>query len=166
MNVNWFRRIGYIYVVLCFLCSVAGAIYSFANIVDIKTVCVQYYCNAGFESLLISIISMIVCLLSATFSIFVKLGIEEGESGYIHISRTFMLVRSLVLTIRLTYESASLMVAEINEEVTPEVVRFKNTTTILLIAITAATGLELWILDGVQKYTLQTLQEETASNRS
>lgn len=77
-----------------------------------------------------------------------------------------MLVRSLVLTVRLTYESASLMIAEINEEVTPEVLRFESTKTILLIAIAGAAGLELWILDGVQKYTLQTMEEDAANRRS
>lgn len=77
MHVNSFRRIGYIYAALCFLCSGVGAVYSFANIVAVKTVCVDYFCEAGFENLLISVISMIVCLMSATFSLIVKLGIEE-----------------------------------------------------------------------------------------
>lgn len=157
MNVNSFRRIGYIYAVFCFICSVLGAVYFFKKILEPKTFCVQYFCESGFEHLLISAISMVMCLLSATFSIFVKLGIEEGEPGYIHISRTFMLVRSFVLTIRWTYESVALAITEIDQGISPLVEQFRSVATILLIVITASTGFELWILDGVQKYSLQRL---------
>ncbi|KXJ74207.1 uncharacterized protein LOC109404914 [Aedes albopictus] len=166
MNANSFRRIGYIYAVFCFICSVLGAVYFFKKILEPKSFCVEYFCESGFEHLLISAVSMVMCLLSATFAIFVKLGIEEGEAGYIHISRTFMLVRSLVLTIRWTYESVALAIAEITQDVTPLVEQFRTVATALLIVITASTGLELWILDGVQKYTMQRLHEETASNGS
>lgn len=167
MNANVFRRIGYIYAVFCFFCSVLGAVYFFKKILEPKTFCVPYFCESGFEHLLMSAISMVMCLLSATFSIFVKLGVEEGEAGYIHISRTFMLVRSLVLTVRWTYESVSVTFAEIRQDASPVVVeQFRCVATTLLVVITAFTGLELWILDGVQRYTQQRLQEETASHGS
>lgn len=61
---------------------------------------------------------------------------EQGEPGYINISRSFMLVRSLLLTIRWTYESVALAIAEITQEVSPAVEEFRTIATILLLMTT------------------------------
>ena len=50
-----------------------------------------------------------------------------------------MLVRSLVLTIRWTYESVALAIAEITQDVTPLVEQFRTVATALLIVITGVT---------------------------
>nr|XP_029734373.1 uncharacterized protein LOC115269685 [Aedes albopictus] len=160
MDVRAFRRIGFLYAVVCLLGSTVGAIYFFRKLVKDAPICVDYFCENESVNLLNIAINMIMCTVSITFSLFVKIGIDEAIPGYIQISRVFMLTRSIVLMIRWTYESVALTVCQINRDTDTTIVNAETTAAMLLIAMSALCGLELWILDGVQRYVVQKAQED------
>ncbi|XP_029734385.1 uncharacterized protein LOC109404927 [Aedes albopictus] len=160
MDVRAFRRIGFLYAVVCLLGSTVGAIYFFRKLVKDEPICVDYFCENETVNLLNIAINMMLCTVSITFSLFVKIGIDEAIPGYIQISRVFMLTRNIVLMIRWTYESVALTVCQINGDNDTSIVNAETTATMLLIAMSALCGLELWILDGVQRYVVQKAQED------
>ncbi|XP_065073385.1 uncharacterized protein LOC135697552 [Ochlerotatus camptorhynchus] len=161
MDVNSFRRIGFAYAVVWLLASTVGAVYFFKNLVKNESICVDYFCENGTTNLLSMAINMMICAMSITFAIFVKIGIDETIPGYIHICRVFMLTRSLILTVRWTYESVALRISQINGDTRPNVARAENIATILLMTMAAICGLEVWILNGVQRYVKHRAQENS-----
>ncbi|XP_021697812.1 uncharacterized protein LOC110675969 [Aedes aegypti] len=160
MEAKAFRRIGFIYAAVCFLASTVGAIYFFRKLVKNEPICVDYFCENETVNLLSIAINMVMCTMSITFALFVKIGIDEAIPGYIHISRVFMLTRSIILIIRWTYESVVLRVYQISGDNDSSIATAATTATVLLITMSAICGLELWVLDGVQRYVAQRAQED------
>ncbi|XP_062550241.1 uncharacterized protein LOC134214989 [Armigeres subalbatus] len=135
MNVNWFRQIGYIYAVLCLFGSMLGAVYFFRKIFEPDSYCDKHYCEKGFNHAMVSVTGVVVCLVSASITMLVKLGLDQCEIGYIQIGRTFMLVRSLFLTIRWTYESVALTIAEIGQAVPVVDDQFRSLILLLVVGV-------------------------------
>ncbi|XP_062550243.1 uncharacterized protein LOC134214992 [Armigeres subalbatus] len=156
MEVKSFRRIGFLYATVCFLLSTVGAIYFFRILVENEPICADIFCGHGISNA----VNMVLCAISISLSLFVKAGIDEGIPGYIQVSRVFMVTRSVILILRSTYETVMLMVCQINGDDNFYTVRDEIKATVLLIIMSVICGLELWILDGVQRYVVQKSRED------
>ncbi|XP_055609471.1 uncharacterized protein LOC129756586 [Uranotaenia lowii] len=144
-----FRRIGFLYAVICFLGSSNGAVYFFKQLVNNEELDPSGYNG----NVVIHAAGMVMFLLSAMFSVFVKIGIEEVEPAYINIQRVCMLLRNLVLMIVWTCGSVSLKIEQISDPDFPQdKVRDLNLNTALLVMISIIVGLEMWIIEGIQRY--------------
>ncbi|XP_053686662.1 uncharacterized protein LOC128736208 [Sabethes cyaneus] len=152
-----FRKLGFIYAVFCFLGSTFGVIVFFKQLVDHESVCSEIFCG-GNEFMIVTSIHMLVFILSAIVSVFLKLGIDEAELSYINIHKAFMLTRNLVLVARWSVESATIKIAQIRENNSPDLEDYLTKVTLLLLSVSVIFGVEMWITNGIQRYTLQKLQ--------
>ncbi|XP_058463141.1 uncharacterized protein LOC131437664 [Malaya genurostris] len=153
MEVRLFRRVGFIYAVLCFIGSAAGVIIFFKQLVDGGRYCDGFDCgDDGSEYIVYAALQMIMCSLSAVTCAFLKVGIDETEPKYICIYKAFMVTRNFILIVRWTFESVTLGVIQISGIDSPIVQEKQNLASALLVAISALFGLEMWIIDGIQRY--------------
>ncbi|XP_055629572.1 uncharacterized protein LOC129770640 [Toxorhynchites rutilus septentrionalis] len=164
MEVKIFRKIGFIYAVICFLGSTTGAIIFFKRLVDeaSRESYLNHFYQSDYHLIVISVI-MIVFMLSAMFSIFIKIGIEEAQPSYIRLQRVFMLVRNFVLIVRWSYHIVMLQIARTNGDHSLAVVQDQNITSAFLITIAVILGLELWIIDGAERYVMEQFHGERSS---
>ncbi|XP_055538850.1 uncharacterized protein LOC129726172 [Wyeomyia smithii] len=156
-----FRRLGFIYAVLCFIGSSFGVVIFFKQLVEYESFCAKVFCG-GNEFMIVTTIKMLVFVLSATVSVFLKLAIDETELTYIYIFKAFMITRNLVLLVRWSVESASLKIAQIRETDTPMVLLEEELSkvTLLLLSISVVFGVEMWITNGIQRYVERASRDE------
>lgn len=78
---------------------------------------------------------MLVFVLSAVVSVFLKLGIDEANLSYIHIHKAFMVTRNIVLIVRWSVESTSIKISQIRENNTPALEDYLTRVTLLLLSV-------------------------------
>ncbi|XP_058838620.1 uncharacterized protein LOC131694163 [Topomyia yanbarensis] len=155
MEVRLFRRIGFIYAVVCFIGSAAGVIIFFKQLVDGGRECSEFYCEgniSGSESMLLATIQMVLCLISAVIYALLKVGIDEAKMKYIRIHKAFMATRNFVLIVRWTFVSVTLGIIQIGGVNPPAFAEQQNFATVMLLFISVLFGVEMWITDGIQRY--------------
>ncbi|XP_065079364.1 uncharacterized protein LOC135702266 [Ochlerotatus camptorhynchus] len=160
MDVKSFRIIGLVYVVFCWMFSALGIVYSFLHLVVVN----PFWANIlsyddAINSAIVSA-CLFVFTLSSFFVAFVKEGIDEGKASFIRIYRVFVILRNLALSALWTYQYAMLEEARIHGDASSKVRNGDYITLGLFVGAIVITGLELWILNGIQWLTEQKLVEE------
>ncbi|XP_062542910.1 uncharacterized protein LOC134210701 [Armigeres subalbatus] len=149
MDVNAYRRIGSIYVLVC--CSVAafGAAYCLYQLMDAKPACQGFSCPDGTKNVIILAVSLKIGILSAMFAGLLKDGIVERKVCAVRVNRVFVVVRTLSLIALWTcWEIFRYSDRYEGSASTGEVLIHVA----LCFGMLGITGVELVILNGVLKY--------------
>lgn len=97
MDVNAFRRIGSVYVVVCCIVAACGASICLYQLMEAKPACRDFSCPDGTKNIIILAVTLKICILSAMFAGLLKDGIEERKICAVRVNRVFVVVRTLSL---------------------------------------------------------------------
>lgn len=160
MEVKSFRTIGFVYLVLCWIFSTLGVIYSFLHIVVGKPYCVNILCYEDKISSGIVTLCMVGFVLSTVFLAFVKSAIEEANASFISIYRPIVQLRNVPLIALWCYQYVILELERAHGNTSSKVRNAEYLALALLVGTTVITGLELWVLNGIQRLSKQKLVED------
>nr|XP_029734376.1 uncharacterized protein LOC115269687 [Aedes albopictus] len=160
MEAKTFRTIGFVYLVIFWIFSTLGVIYTYLHIVVGKPFCVNVLCYEDKISTGIVTLCMVGFVLSTVFIAFVKSAIEQANASFVGIYRPIVLLRNVLLTALWIYQYTMLEMERTRGDTTSEVRTAEYITLALLVGTTVITGLELWVLSGIQRLTNHRLEEE------
>ncbi|XP_062550236.1 uncharacterized protein LOC134214985 [Armigeres subalbatus] len=166
MEARLIRRIGTIYVVICF------TVLAFASISYFRKLTARYEetctksCEHGSIDLLLLLMCTIFSVLSTFFVVFVQVGIRDKAPGYITFNKIFMLVRNCVLSVRWIYEIIEVTIYHIHGDGQGDTGNIAITNSVLLVVVLAViTPVELYVLNGIERDTKQRLHELETSRK-
>ncbi|XP_062550242.1 uncharacterized protein LOC134214990 [Armigeres subalbatus] len=160
MEPNSCRTFGFAYIVLSWLFSTLGVIYSFLHIVVGKPFCVNILCYNDKISIGIVTICLVIFILSAVFIAFVKSAIEQADSTYIRIYRPVIVLRNLLLLSLWSYQYVMLEMERDRGNDTSGVREAEYVALASFFITLVITCLELWILHRIQRLAKLKLVEE------
>ncbi|KXJ74208.1 hypothetical protein RP20_CCG014187 [Aedes albopictus] len=97
MDVNAYRRIGSVYVVVCCIVAACGASICLYQLMEAKPACRDFSCPDGTKNIIILAVTLKICILCAMFAGLLKDGIEERKICAVRVNRVFVVVRTLSL---------------------------------------------------------------------
>ncbi|EAT33264.1 AAEL014454-PA [Aedes aegypti] len=149
MDVNAYRRIGSIYVVICCLLAAFGAAVCLYQLMEAKPACRDFSCPDGTKNIIILAVTLKICILSAMFAGLLKDGIEERKICAVRVNRVFVVVRTLSLIALWTCWAVFHNDDQYVEGLTSgEILALTS----LCVGLLGMTVVELMILHGVLKY--------------
>lgn len=154
------RTIGFVYLVLFWIFSTLGVIYTYLHIVVGKPFCVNVMCYEDKISTGIVTLCMVGFVLSTVFIAFVKSAIEQANASFVGIYRPIALLRNVLLVALWIYQYAMLEMERTRGDTSSAVQNAEYVTLALIGGTAVITGLELWVLHGIQRLTRHRLEEE------
>lgn len=160
MEARLFRRIGTIYVVICFSVLALLAVIYFQKLTARYEEFCGNFCEHGLVNLVLLAICTVVCVLSTMVVVFVQVGIRDKAPGYITFNKIFMLGRNCVLSVRWIYEIIELTIYHIHGDSQADTGNQVIANSILIVVVIAViTPLELYILNRIESNTKQRLRD-------
>ncbi|XP_065073387.1 uncharacterized protein LOC135697554 [Ochlerotatus camptorhynchus] len=157
MDVSSFRRIGSVYVILCCLIAGFGATLCLYRLMEAKPACRDFSCPDGTKNVIILGVSLKIGILSAMFAGLLKDGIDERKVCSVRVNRVFVVVRTLSLFILWTCWDVSREIGQNDGDASSGVVLAIMS---MFFGMSSITALELWVLNGVQRYMIEGVPEE------